>query len=469
MKPLSIRFLDHWDRQGWIGPGERVAVACSGGLDSIVLLHLIRFGAQELDLQVAAAHFDHGMRAGSGADAQWLRGLTRCWGVPLHLERAAEVPHSEADARDLRYRFLEGLVRDERCDSVLTAHHADDQVETILFRILRGTGLDGLGGIPASRDPGILRPLLPFGRADLEDYARRCHLRSRRDPSNASLRFARNRLRHRVLPLLEDTHPGARDALLRLARISKRTAEAMNVLIDLQLDRVIAERGGGQVVLERGPLLEFPDSVMSVLIRRAAATLGFGLTEAGTASAVEFIRSGASGTRVDLPGRACLAREFDRVRVFASEISEGRAAEMAPGEQSLEIRVPGSGSGEICLSGWRFRVCWGTTSYSDPQTEGGADGGWEWTEFVPGSLSFPILVRGWRPGDRMRIRSGRKKLKKVFRESQVPRHERDRIPVIVDSEGLVVWFVGHAPSEWGASQGQTDDPWRLGVRTLDSP
>ena len=462
MKPLSVRFLDHWEAQGWTLPGDRVAVACSGGLDSLVLLHLLRFSAPQLDVQLTTAHFDHGMRPGSASDAEWLRGLVGAWGVPLHRERATKTPGSEAAARVLRYGFLEGLVRSNEVDWVLTAHQADDQVETVLFRILRGTGLDGLRGIPASRDPGILRPLLPFTRTDLEEYARVSHLRPRIDPTNACTRFARNRVRHQLLPLLEDVHPGARGALLRLARNSKRTTEALDALVDLHLERVMVEKEGSQIVLDRAAVVEYPDSVIGALIRRATTVLGLGLSEAGTASAVEFIRTGSNGARVDLPGPLSLAREFGQLWVSDSGSGLRGATEEVAEKQLLDIETPGSGEGEVCLSGRRFQVRWGLMS--GPGRGEGLEDGWEWAEFLPDDLSFPLRIRGWHPGDRIRISGGRKKLKKVFRESQVSLSERRRLPLIVDSEGLVVWLLGRA-STLGAHGGE-EGGWRFGVRDL---
>ena len=462
MKPLRVRFLDHWQAQPWTVAGERVAVACSGGLDSLVLLHLLRFAAPQLDVQLAAAHFDHGMRPGSASDAEWLQGLAGAWGVPLHRDRAAKTPESEAAARILRYGFLEGLVRSNEVEWVLTAHQADDQVETVLFRILRGTGLDGLRGIPASRDPGILRPLLPFTRTDLEEYARVCRLRPRIDPTNASTRFARNRVRHQLLPLLEDIHPGARGALLRLARNSRRTIEAFDALVDLQLERVTVEKGGTQIVLDRDRAMEYTDSVIGALIRHATNVLGFRLTEAGTASAVEFIRTGPSGARLDLPGPLYLARELGRVRVSSSGSGLGGAAEEVTGNQLLDIETPGSGEGEICLSGRRFQVRWG--SGSGPGRGDAPEGGWEWTEFRSDDLRFPLRIRGWLPGDRIRISGGRKKLKKVFRELKVPRLERPRLPLVVDSEGLVIWLSGQLGAR--GSHGREEGGWGLGVRDL---
>ena len=464
MRPLADRFERNWEMKGWSRPGDHVVVACSGGLDSLVLLHLLRFRAKKLGIQLAAAHFDHGMRQESSADASWLHGLTSAWGVPLRTEQALDVPRNEAGARALRYQFLESLTRDGAFARVLTAHHADDQVETVLFRILRGTGVEGLRGIPESRVPGVIRPLLPFARAELEAYARSHRLCSRVDPSNASRRFARNRLRHDVLPMLEQAHPGARDALLRLSRNAERTLDALGSLLDLQLQGVAEGWGADEVFIDRALLRKYSDPVVAALARRAAAHLGVALSEAGTGLAVEFMREGASGTGLDLPGSVRLEREFERFRIARPARPATHTGESGAENDRLEILVPGKGEGELCLSGRRYRVRWGLGGGATAGKAVSA-AGWVSAAFPPDRLSFPLRVRGWRPGDRIRIRDGHKKLKKVFRESQVPRGQRDRLPVLVDSEGLVVWLPGRFPS---AEDGQMADEagWAVEFRDL---
>ncbi len=180
-----------------------LVVAFSGGLDSCALLHVLRFALRPV-AHLVAAHFDHGMRPGSVADAAWARGVCTAWGVEYASERAASPPAGEADARDARYDFLERMRRRYAPALVLTAHHADDQAETVLFRILRGTGIDGLRGMPAAREPGIVRPMLGLWREELEAYAASVGLRWREDPTNEHLGYARRaegtrprgRLRH---------------------------------------------------------------------------------------------------------------------------------------------------------------------------------------------------------------------------------------------------------------------------------
>lgn len=314
-EPLALGFESHWLTQGYPGPGARLAVACSGGMDSLTLLHLLRFSTPALDVRPVVAHFDHRMRVGSELDAEWLRGVSASWVLPVVLGESPRTPTDEAEARELRYQFLEGLVQRGEVDAVLTAHHADDQVETVLFRALRGTGVTGLRGIPARRAPGVLRPLLPFARAEVQSYAVGQHLRPRIDPTNRSLHFARNRVRLQLLPLLEEVHPGARTGLLRLARNAARVGGALDALLAPLLERIEVARSDGTISLDRSRLLECPDPVRPELLRSAARSAGIRLSESGTELAAEFIKSARSGSRLDLGAGSRIQRDYGQFRL----------------------------------------------------------------------------------------------------------------------------------------------------------
>ncbi len=455
--PIARRLAEHWADRGWTRPGDRVVVACSGGLDSLVLLHLLRFSLRELDLELEAAYFDHRMRPGSATDAEWLRGLCGAWGIEFHLGRAPRAPESEEGARELRYDFLQALLGSEFRRWVVTAHHADDQVETILFQVLRGTGVAGLQGMPESRAPGILRPLLPFPRSELERYARAHRLRPRLDPTNQSSRFARNRVRGQLLPLLEEVHPGARAGILRLARNSRRVARALELLLASRLEEIVVDRRPERIVVDRARLLAQEESVQIECLRSLCRGLGVVLTESGTASAMEFISEGRSGAGIALAGRLRLSREFERILLVRAPKGEPGADHGSRG-LVLALPSPESGEGTLELGGRRWRVRWGDTAATS--------GSWRWVAFDPQRLSFPLRMRGWRPGDRTRTAGGGKKLKKLFGERRIPRSSRGNLPVLVDREGWVLWVPGvhRAPGveRWSGTEGRTGR-WFVGV------
>lgn len=436
---LPARLLEHLEGSDLVEPGQTVVVGVSGGLDSVVLLHALRFPlASRWDLTLIAAHFDHGMRPESAADAAWVAGLCRAWSVPVERTRAEEAPDSEADARDARYRFLDRIADRRGADRIATGHHADDQAETVLFRAIRGTGLRGLAGIPARRGR-IVRPLLPFRREALEAYAAAAGLAWREDPSNRSPRYARNRLRHEIVPRLEAISPGAVDALVRLAGRAGAADAAWESAIDaVAADVILAEDEAG-VVLARPRLLAYHSHVQARLFRRIARRYRSRPDYAGTQAVLAFIKSGASGSRFDVRGGLVVEREFDRIRVRAP----GAARAMDRPDRSLLISTPSAGSDVVVVGGRTFRAHWAERA---ERTDG------ENATFDRETLRFPLELRAWRPGDRLRLSYGTKKLKKLFTERRVGRSERACIPVLADADGQVLWVVGVARAHVAAPE-----------------
>jgi len=442
-------FRDQFTGEDWAESGHSVLVALSGGLDSLVLLHLLRFAEGLPGFSLQAAHFDHGMRSGSGADAGWVKGLCQAWAVPLHLGRARSIPASEEEAREFRYEFLLNEKDELRAGWLFTAHHADDQAETVLFRIFRGTGLSGLGGIPRRRAPGIFRPLLPFSRETLEGYASLHGIRPRPDPSNENLSIPRNYLRHRVIPQVEEAVAGgARKSLQRLARLARENEEAWGSLLPEIVEGVagVTDRG---IVVERTALLAYHPAVQGRVLRQLVQSHGLTLSEAGTRRLLEFTRSGASGRCMELSAGLRFCREFD---TFLLDTKVG------PGED-LPLVIPAldPGSGECNLGGRKFSVFWGTAD--DEEAEQSAF-------LAPESLVFPLRIRGWIPGDRISLPHGGKKLKKLFGEGGIPAGARNRIPVLVDAEGRVLWVGGVAVSA-GVRAGSHVEPFYIGIRHAD--
>jgi tRNA(Ile)-lysidine synthase len=427
---LPSRFLAHLQALGLVSTEVHLLVAVSGGCDSVVLFHLLRFHATPGTPRISAAHFDHAMRPDSAADAAWVQGLCRAWGVPLVVGRAETQLRSEQDARRARHRFLRSAARELDATHIATAHHADDQAETVLFRILRGTGLQGLAGIAPVSPTGVVRPLLPFWRQEVERFARTAGLRWRNDPTNRSLGPVRNRIRHVVLPQIEQqVAPSARRSLVRLAELAGETEASLAALVE-SLERSTVSEADGTVMLARQPFREYHPALASRLLRRVLRRFGCTLTGAGTRIALQFITDAPSGRQLQLPGGLRLTTEFDRLRV-AYDASPGTDATL------LIPAAQASGSGAVCLGGRHYRVFWSHVS-SPPEPH---DPHWR-AGFDPGSLTYPLHLRSWSPGDRIRLHAGSRRLKRLFGDRRVPRTERSRIPLLVGADGVVHWVAG---------------------------
>ena len=264
-----------------------LVVAVSGGPDSMALLHALLHLRCRLGLSLRGAHLDHGLRGDAGADdAAFVAGVFDAAEMPCDVEKADVAAYRTAHrlsleqaAREVRYAFLARVYREHGADAIALGHTADDQAETILMHVVRGSGLTGLRGMEASSSRRVegtevrsVRPLLGITRADTEAYCRTLGLRPRMDESNRSPQFTRNRVRAELLPLLEELNPSVRDALLRLSTAATRELSYLDSEVDRLWDAA-AEEGDGRVTLDRRAVRGLPEALRTHLLRRAVAAV----------------------------------------------------------------------------------------------------------------------------------------------------------------------------------------------------
>lgn len=298
-------------------------LAVSGGIDSMALLALLgRDRDPERDPGVVVAHFDHGTRGAESADdGRFVESVGRRWGVPVELgcgrspERAATTGEGPlAAARALRYRFLTRLAKKIGAAAIVTAHHRDDRVETVLLRVVRGTSPDGLAAmlpVETLRGVPVLRPLLPFSRRAIADWVESTGIPFRDDPSNRDLRYPRTRIRHEVVPLLAELNPRVDQAIVRLASLAASDGAYLRERAHELLEAASVERAGGGWRVEAAPLAAAPAALLS-----RALLDGWGVMAAAeapppgaewVAGAMRFVRGGRGG-RIAGPGGVTLRR-----------------------------------------------------------------------------------------------------------------------------------------------------------------
>jgi len=247
-------------------PGERVVVAVSGGPDSLALLSVLREILPAVPLHLTVAHFDHAWRPDSQDDRDFVASMAAKWGYEFQTARAAGgTPHTESAARTARYAFLRRIAGETNSTAIALGHTQDDQVETLLLHLLRGSGSRGLGAM-RRRDRDLARPLLDISRHEIETYLARLHLTPRRDPSNEDPRFTRNRLRQQLLPAIDAFDSGARELLARTADILGEE--------DRYLDDAIAHLSD-DLVRDRVAFAKLPPALQRRLVRRLVPAAGF--------------------------------------------------------------------------------------------------------------------------------------------------------------------------------------------------
>jgi tRNA(Ile)-lysidine synthase len=390
--------------------------------------------AEENRWRPLAAHFDHGIRAGSDEEArqvlEWAEalGLECRVGAPSHA-----LPPRQAQLRAARYSFLNAVAEEEGADRIATAHHADDQAETVLFRILRGTGVRGLAGIPERRGR-IVRPLLGFWRDAGIAYLT--------DPSNVDPRWTRALIRTRVLPALESAWDGpVRERLVQVAHSARRADRALLAQARQALKRSHVTKDVRGFRFVRAGFARYHPAVQARALAFLAERLNVRLSRGGTRVAVEFIKGGQSGASVDVGGGLELRREFEELRLGDSVAEKGSS--------TVRIEAPGAGEGSLKLAGRGFHVTWSPAKQRGVGEPGDDDQ--DSYSLRQEDASWPLEVRSWLPGDRIRLRGGSRKLKRLFGDRRIPLSERGRIPVLSDAGGRVLWV-------WGMAKARLADP-----------
>lgn len=413
-----------------IAPGDRVLVSVSGGADSVVLLDLLCRLAPEFPFTVFAAHLDHGLRPESAADAEFVARLCAEWEIPLTVERIDVRREArergtglEEAGREVRRVFLRRVAEEQGCAVVALGHHRDDQAETFLHRLLRGTGLSGLAAMREKSGP-FIRPLLGFSRKQLRDYLTSRRLAYVEDASNADPDFTRNRLRHELLPLLAQYNPRVAEHLARLSRRIAGEEDYWRTEVERRLDEM-AEADGGGFCLDRPRLLELHPALRRRVLRgaigRARGSLR-GISSRHIEDVNGLLVSDRPQSELRLPG-LWVARRYETLHLR-------RNRPPAPAAYCVSLEGPGT----LQLPGGEIL----TAEVTERVRGEAADA----VEFDAAGISWPLQVRTFRAGDRFRPAGapGGRKLKDFFIDARIEKEIRGRVPLVVCDE--VLWVVG---------------------------
>lgn len=421
-------------------PADTLVVGLSGGADSTALLDLLT-RLPDYNLTLVAAHLNHGLRgAESDADEEFCRVLAESYAIAFESRRldirglAAVDRHNLEDAgRCARIAFFDEICAKYAAAAVALAHHADDQAETMLMRLLRGSGMTGLSGMAYRNTRGYVRPLLAITRAEIEQYLRSRALAWREDSTNSDTAYLRNRIRHQLLPLLEEYNPAIRSGLAATAAI----IHGDESLLITMTDAAFAEScrvGEGIVTCSVAHLRMFDLPLRRRVLRHAFKQLAgalAGMSQLHVDALCDTVNSGRPNAQLSLPQGVVAIREYEHLKLMYAGDGECHA------DFEFLITEPGC-----------YRLPCGGSITIDAITAETFPSGAATVHFDLNRTPFPWLVRTFRPGDRMTPfgMNGRKKVKDIFIDRKIPPFDRRRIPLVYCGNDLV-WVAGVCISE----------------------
>jgi tRNA(Ile)-lysidine synthase len=420
-----------------LAPYDRVVLAVSGGLDSMALLDAAAAVCERSRLIVAT--YDHGTGAAAEAACALVRRAAADRGIECVVGRAApgSIRRSEAAWRDARWSFLRAVARAHGA-RVATAHTADDQIETVLMRELRGAGPRGMAGLLAPSD--VLRPLLGLRRAALVEFATARGVEWVEDPTNASRRFLRNRLRHDVLPALRRVNPRIDEELSRLAERAAEWRRETDAVANI-VSKV--DRAARAVEVGVAAIRDLDAEQLAVVWPAVAARIGVALDHRGIRRVSSFSRDARVGARIQLSGGWEVVRSRHALRLQTSA-----------GDARTAIEAVLDPATATTWAGWTFWV--GARPGSVSSAAAGQSG---WDARLP--VDRPLRVRKWRPGDRLISGSGApgggRKVKRLLNDAGVTGHDRSGWPVVLSGD-RIVWIPGVRRSDAATAQSEAGRP-----------
>ncbi|HXO04441.1 MAG TPA: tRNA lysidine(34) synthetase TilS [Candidatus Sulfotelmatobacter sp.] len=477
--PLEQSVLNNIRNSRMVLPGDRIGVAVSGGADSVSLLRILQTLCDDLGVTLSVVHFDHMLRGeASTSDAQFVADLARDSGLEIVTTRedvAAEAARQgwnlEDAARRLRYAFFERVCAAGRATRIAVAHTAQDQAETVLAHLIRGTGPTGLAGIYPTTG-SVIRPLLATDRQDLRDYLRAENQVWREDVTNRDTQRLRARIREQLLPVLErDFTSSIVTHLGELARLSREqevflsaivedrfhsfvhvaddalTIHVRDLLLPLELVSASAIPAAASKSSEAAPLR----ALTKRIIRRLYEGIRGDRNDLAAQHVEQVIRlatESTSGRGLELPGEVIVERNFGRLTFSHSDTSRASltATETAAQANAYQyvVSLPDRGAATVSIPELGSRFCLKVIDWTLQARDTKSDG----EALDAGLLRGSLVLRNWRPGDAYRPygRQQARKLKQMFLADRIPLRDRARWPVL-ECGGQVIWTRGMAPAD----------------------
>lgn len=418
-------------------PGKKVLLGVSGGPDSMALLHIMHKLTAEMDLGLAALHLNHGLRPEAAAEEEFAREHCRNWGIDFYSRQAdiraralQEKKTLEEAGRDCRYRYFFEQLEELQADYIATAHHQDDQAETVLLHLLRGSGLKGLRGIMPRKDQ-LIRPLLALSKAEIIHYLDENQIPYCLDQSNNDLRFLRNRIRRELIPYLQKTYnPRIMESLNQLAGIARDENDYLEKQLHFSWDKLLLRQEPGLIILDKKALGEEHPALQKRLILEALARLrgesGWELKD--VQRILRLLYQSGSSKYIQLRQGLRVSSVYRELHFTNRPFREGSFC--------YPISVPGRLS--IPETGENYIIELGQPATFQPGLSSCLD---------YDKLKQPLFLRSRQPGDRFQPSGmkGSKKVKDYFIDIKLPREQRARVPLLTSGKNVYA-IVGYRVS-----------------------
>jgi tRNA(Ile)-lysidine synthase len=450
---ISDRIVATVEKYSMLKGGDTVLVGLSGGPDSVCLLHLLHRLKEKIGLKLYAAYVNHNLRPEeTPGEIEFCTNLCKkllidftVKSIDVNAYAKDQGLNKQEAARELRYRIFDETAFEAGANKIALAHNADDQAETLIMRLLRGTGPKGLCGIPATRGK-IIRPLIQIERRTIEDFLSAEKIPFVIDSSNLRPDYFRNRIRQSIMPFFKEINPNLSATIMRTASIMQEEEEYFEVVVTKTLMKLISRKSPDKIELFIRPMEVMNTVILRRVLRRAIGeTKGIrGISFEHIEDIVNLIKRGRAGDRLHLPKGIRAIKEYSLLIITSEKPAKISSYTLEP-PAKFPIREAG-----LVME----------ASFEEPA--GKADGGISSVALDAGLLTLPLQVRPRQAGDFF-YPAGfgkKKKLQDFFVDEKVPRDERDKIPIVVSGDDII-WVAGYRADERFRVTGHTQKILRL--------
>ncbi|KAE9636211.1 tRNA lysidine(34) synthetase TilS [Defluviitalea raffinosedens] len=439
--PMLQRIYKIIKEYNMIQKDNNIIVGVSGGADSMCLLHLLKQVSRIVPFKITAVHINHGIRGKEAEeDAAYVRDICKAWDIPCFIynidvkKEALKRKCSEEEAgRAVRYEIFEKVREETHGDKIAVAHNMNDQAETVLMQLFRGSGMKGLGGITPVRDH-IIRPLLEFTRDEIEQYCLENHIHYRQDYTNALNIYTRNKIRNELIPFIKKNfNPNIVKTLYNMSTLLREEESFLNDEANKHLKLCIKEEKAHLVILDNPLFCSYHPVLQKRIIRIVLERLRGQLKNIDLNHVLDVIELSRKGTgkKLCLPNDIIVKRQYeDLIFQAGEELFEGFCYDVSV-PSTIFVKELNAKVEVIVLDKENFNL-----SHQNTCTK----------SFDYDKIETGLHIRTKQPGDRILLKNGTKKLKDFFIDEKIPRDERDRIPLLADGN-KILWVIGYRYSD----------------------